>query len=80
MRKFLKYVPHRRPGDGCEGPVSCDATASVTALRLRLAFSLCLSALPGKPARSVEKKWRELNGHELMGDVVAGIFTNDGIK
>jgi transposase-like protein len=33
-----------------------------------------------KLARSAEKKWRKLNGHELIGDVIAGITFTDGVK
>ena len=33
-----------------------------------------------KLTRSAEKKWRKLNGHELIGDVIAGINFTDGVK
>ena len=33
-----------------------------------------------KLTRSAEKKWRKLNGHELIGDVIAGITFTDGVK
>jgi len=33
-----------------------------------------------KLARSAEKRWRRLNGHELIGDVIAGIAFTDGVK
>ena len=33
-----------------------------------------------KLTRSAEKKWRKLNGHELIGDVIAGIHFTDGVK
>jgi transposase-like protein len=33
-----------------------------------------------KLARSAEKHWRRLNGHQLIGDVIAGIAFKDGEK
>ena len=33
-----------------------------------------------KLARSAERSWRRLNGHELIGDVIAGITFTDGVK
>jgi transposase-like protein len=33
-----------------------------------------------KLAQSAEKRWRRLNGHELIGDVIAGITFTDGVK
>ena len=33
-----------------------------------------------KLARSAEKNWRKLNGHEFIGDVIAGITFTDGVK
>ena len=33
-----------------------------------------------KLAQSAEKRWRRLNGHELIGDVLAGIPFTDGVK
>ena len=33
-----------------------------------------------KLTRSAEKQWRKLNGHEFIGDVIAGIHFTDGVK
>ncbi len=33
-----------------------------------------------KLAESAQRKWRRLNGHELIGDVIAGIAFTDGVK
>ena len=33
-----------------------------------------------KLAESAQKKWRRLNGHDLIGDVIAGITFTDGVK
>ena len=33
-----------------------------------------------KLARSAEKRWRRLNGHELIGDLIAGITFTDGVQ
>jgi hypothetical protein len=33
-----------------------------------------------KLAESAQKKWRRLNGHELIGDLIAGIPFTDGVK
>ncbi|HEX7009803.1 MAG TPA: IS256 family transposase [Phycisphaeraceae bacterium] len=33
-----------------------------------------------KLAESAQKRWRRLNGHELIGDVLAGIPFTDGVK
>ena len=33
-----------------------------------------------KLARCAEKRWRRLNGHELIGDLIAGIPFTDGVK
>jgi len=33
-----------------------------------------------KLARSAEQRWRRLNGHELIGDVIAGIHFTDGVQ
>ena len=33
-----------------------------------------------KLAESAQKKWRRLNGHEFVGDVIAGITFTDGVK
>jgi len=30
--------------------------------------------------RSAEKRWRRLNGHELIQDVIAGVTFTDGEK
>ncbi len=38
---------------------------------LAMVFRLCLSA---------EKRWRRLNGHELIHDVIAGVTFTDGEK
>ena len=37
-------------------------------------------AMVFKLAESAQKNWRRLNGHELVGDVVAGITFQDGVK
>ena len=33
-----------------------------------------------KLAQAARKKWRRLNGHELIGDLIAGIAFTDGVK
>ena len=33
-----------------------------------------------KLARSAETRWRRLNGHELIGDLIAGITFTDGVQ
>jgi transposase-like protein len=33
-----------------------------------------------KLARSAERRWRRLNGHELIGDLIAGITFTDGVQ
>ncbi|QDU66258.1 hypothetical protein Pla86_13240 [Planctomycetes bacterium Pla86] len=33
-----------------------------------------------KLAKSAEKTWRKLNGHEHLGDVIRGVRFKDGIK
>jgi transposase-like protein len=33
-----------------------------------------------KLAESAQKKWRKLNSHELIHDVIAGITFTDGVK
>ena len=33
-----------------------------------------------KLAQAAERKWRKLNGHELLGDVIRGVQFKDGIK
>src|SRR5690606_10356050 len=33
-----------------------------------------------KLAQSAQKRWRRLNGHQLIGDLVAGITFTDGVK
>jgi len=33
-----------------------------------------------KLAESAQKKWRRLNGHDLIGDVISGITFTDGVK
>jgi transposase-like protein len=39
----------------------------------------CLSMV-FKLAQAAERKWRRLNGHQLLGDVIRGIIFKDGIK
>jgi hypothetical protein len=31
-------------------------------------------------ARSAETRWRRLNGHDLIGDVIDGVVFTDGVK
>ena len=50
--------------DKTKGSGSCLAT-------LTIVFTL---------ARSAERSWRRLNGHELIGDVIAGITFTEGVK
>ena len=33
-----------------------------------------------KLAQAAERKWRKLNGHALLGDVIRGVPFKDGIK
>jgi hypothetical protein len=33
-----------------------------------------------KLAQAAERKWRKLNGHQLLGDIIRGIQFKDGIK
>ena len=33
-----------------------------------------------KLAQAAERKWRRLNGHQLLGDVIRGVEFKDGIK
>jgi hypothetical protein len=33
-----------------------------------------------KLAESAQKRWRRLNGHELIGDLIAGPPFSDGVK
>jgi transposase-like protein len=33
-----------------------------------------------KLMQSAEKRWRRLNGSELLGDVIAGVVFTDGVK
>jgi hypothetical protein len=33
-----------------------------------------------KLAQAAERKWRKLNGYELLGDVIRGVQFKDGTK
>ena len=41
--------------------------------------SACL-AMVFKLAQAAERKWRKLNGHALLGDVIRGVRFKDGTK
>jgi len=41
--------------------------------------SACL-AMVFKLAQAAERKWRKLDGHDLLGDVIRGVIFKDGIK
>jgi len=48
-------------------------------LRFATSRAACL-AMVFRLAQSAEKRWRRLNGHQLIPDVIRGVRFIDGIK